>query len=338
MKLHYYRDREGNFGDDLNSWIWNEVAPGIWRDADDVTVSGIGTILGPSMPPARRWVIMSSGAGYGCPRETLARTPTHVICVRGPLTAAVLGFAPETAVTDGAMLIALLPQYQPVAASERKNIVFMPHHKALKFGRWQEVCQHAGIEFLDPRDDSRSLLDKIRHARLVLANAMHAAIVADAVRVPWIPITISDQNNTFKWMDWAKSMEIEYEPSIVPRSSLLEDMQSRIIALSGLRQSFTAFETGDVIKNYEIISERLKSRRRIRFSRKSFKFAHKLISSKMIESVRDLIDRSLVRRAAAALLAASGRDPFLSEERVFAMKKNEMRNRLEILKSLPDQA
>ena len=29
MKLCYYHDNEGNFGDDLNAWLWPKLLPGV---------------------------------------------------------------------------------------------------------------------------------------------------------------------------------------------------------------------------------------------------------------------------------------------------------------------
>ena len=29
MKLCYYHDNEGNFGDDLNAWLWSKLLPGV---------------------------------------------------------------------------------------------------------------------------------------------------------------------------------------------------------------------------------------------------------------------------------------------------------------------
>ena len=45
MKLFYYRAKEGNFGDDLNGWLWEELAPGRWSDEADTLFCGIGTII-----------------------------------------------------------------------------------------------------------------------------------------------------------------------------------------------------------------------------------------------------------------------------------------------------
>ena len=39
---------------------------------------------------------------------------------------------------------------------------------------------------------------------------MHGAIIADTLRIPWIPISTRPSINTFKWLDWCESMELEY--------------------------------------------------------------------------------------------------------------------------------
>ena len=51
MKLHYFRSRHGNFGDDLNGWIWPELLPGLWDEGEDgVTFVGISTTVGGGFP------------------------------------------------------------------------------------------------------------------------------------------------------------------------------------------------------------------------------------------------------------------------------------------------
>ena len=41
---------------------------------------------------------------------------------------------------------------------------------------------------------------------------MHAAIVADTLRVPWVPLMTSSDINSFKWLDWTQSMRVPYQP------------------------------------------------------------------------------------------------------------------------------
>ncbi|MBP0573985.1 hypothetical protein J8J27_25130, partial [Mycobacterium tuberculosis] len=94
-----------------------------------------------------------SGAGYGTPPAGLKTEAWKIWCVRGPLTARVLDLDPALAVTDAAILMALLPEYRPLHPSQRRGVVFMPHHAVAKVGRLPEACARAGIEYLDPTDD-----------------------------------------------------------------------------------------------------------------------------------------------------------------------------------------
>ena len=36
MKLFYYKDPTGNFGDDLNPWIWYSLAPELFNDKNPI--------------------------------------------------------------------------------------------------------------------------------------------------------------------------------------------------------------------------------------------------------------------------------------------------------------
>src|SRR5690606_33926967 len=117
--------------------------------------------------------VFSSGAGYGPPPAGFGGARWNVVCVRGPLSADVLGLDRKLAVTDGAMLLGTLPEFEPLGESERHGVVFMPHHNAAAFGAWREASRRAGVEFIDPRDDSYESVERIRRARLVVADAMH---------------------------------------------------------------------------------------------------------------------------------------------------------------------
>ncbi|MEM8612949.1 MAG: polysaccharide pyruvyl transferase family protein, partial [Cyanobacteria bacterium P01_H01_bin.105] len=43
-------------------------------------------------------------------------------------------------------------------------------------------------------------------------EAMHGAIVADALRTAWIPIVTSPRILSFKWRDWCASIGVPYRP------------------------------------------------------------------------------------------------------------------------------
>src|SRR5690606_31984382 len=46
--------------------------------------------------------------------------------------------------------------------------------------------------------------------KLVIAEAMHAAIIADSYRVPWVSVSSSRRINAFKWQDWAASLRMTH--------------------------------------------------------------------------------------------------------------------------------
>jgi succinoglycan biosynthesis protein ExoV len=71
MKIHHLKQVGGNFGDELNGWLWSELLGDACSDAaDDVLFVGIGTILDRNLPPARVTVVFGTGVGYtSVPRD-----------------------------------------------------------------------------------------------------------------------------------------------------------------------------------------------------------------------------------------------------------------------------
>lgn len=208
MQLHYCETPGGNFGDDMNLWFWDDIMPE-WRDIHpDVTLSGIGTLINTSMlSQYPRILVCGSGAGYGATGDSRL---DHVsfAWVRGPHSAALLGLAPDRALTDPACLVADLPRFagQP---ERRAETVFVPHRLTARLAiDWSGVEDRTGMRVVLPQEEAVSVMERIRDAQLVIAESMHGAIVADAFRVPWIPVAISHHFNRFKWQDWTDSLGV----------------------------------------------------------------------------------------------------------------------------------
>jgi len=230
MKIDYWRSAHGNFGDDLNEWLWREMLPGIWDTGDGIRFIGIGTVLDRALETDQFTVIFGSGAGYAAPPRTLKDArKCKVYGVRGPLSARAVDVAPDLALTDPAILIAALPRFQNLA---RQGVIFVPHWKSVGIGTWPAICRETGIDYVDPQQDSELVIRRIGSASLVLAESMHAAIVADALRVPWISVTTTPEFLAFKWADWAASLGMTISTCVLRPSSLQEALRNRMLKVS----------------------------------------------------------------------------------------------------------
>lgn len=216
MTIHYLKSAGKNFGDALNSSIWNEFnCDKINQNPKNVLI-GIGTLLDDSIyklyPDAKYFACLGTGTGYGNPLRDMTSSKWVYRVVRGPLSAKALGLEEKEACTDGAILLALKPDYKPVGQSERHGVVFMPHHQALVWPFWEQACAEAGIGFLSPLEEIDIILETLGKSKLVIADAMHGAICADILRTPWLPAKTSKRINSFKWSDWTQSMSVDYSP------------------------------------------------------------------------------------------------------------------------------
>lgn len=206
MKLRHFE--QSNFGDALNPLIFETLLPGFFDDDPGIEFVGIGSLLGLDViRNGARKIVFSTGFAYG--EKPIIDDSFDVFCVRGPLTARALGLPPETAIADGALLLPLLGLERP---QPRYDFSFMPHWESeFKFD-WRPVCAAANVHYISPRADVRHTLDEIQASRVIIAEAAHAAIVADCLRVPWIAVKAYRGINEFKWLDWAHSLGLDYEP------------------------------------------------------------------------------------------------------------------------------
>jgi len=237
LKIHQVSNVNGNFGDELNGWMWRELYPELFSDDngdDGIDFIGIGTILDRHLPKRGLNVVLGSGTGYA-PLPDIRANPAQwcVYGVRGPLTAQLLDLPREAVLTDPAILLADHPRWSgprtESAVADSGNVIFVPHWKSIRFGQWQAACELAQIEFVDPCGDARTVIDRIAGARLVIAESMHAAIIADALRVPWVPVVLSREVAPFKWADWAATVGLEYTPLLLSPSSPVEVLRAEVL-------------------------------------------------------------------------------------------------------------
>jgi succinoglycan biosynthesis protein ExoV len=235
LELYYWRSPAGNFGDDLNLWLWDVLLPG-WRQwRPDACLVGVGTVLNTKLLPRDRLkVVIGSGTGFGHAPDVADTAQYDVRCVRGPRTAAALGLPAELALTDPAAMIARLPEFADLRPTGRT--IFVPHcHSDLDPDyTWPKICAAAGVDYLSPRGPSRDVIRALGAAKLVVTESMHGAILADAFRVPWIPVSLTPLFNLFKWQDWAESVGVTI--SITPLPALVRDTRKRASKLGLVRR------------------------------------------------------------------------------------------------------
>ena len=209
-----------NFGDELNDWLWSQLlGPAFFDDDPADLFVRIGSIIWNTYPPEARKIVV----GFGYARYTEAPDVRDgswdVRFVRGPRTAQALGLPLSTAITDGGVLVRAVPA---VVARNVGRVCFMPHHDSLERGFWKEVCAMTSIDFIDPSDPVEDVMARIRGARVLMTEAMHGAIVADALRTPWIAVRPFQPRHRAKWLDWSESLSLSLRANKVFPSGMQE--------------------------------------------------------------------------------------------------------------------
>lgn len=226
MKLYCWQGAVRNFGDELNTLLWPNLLPG-WFNADPAELFlGIGSVLDARHPAAAVKVV--AGAGYGG-YEALPRLDASWVVhwVRGPRTAQLLGLPATYGLGDPAML--LTPSIEP---GNDGKVGFMPHFESLVLGAWAEAAVAAGVTLIDPRSDPTDVIAAICRCRMLLSEAMHGAIVADAMRVPWIALRPLAKVHRAKWQDWAGALGLKVRFQPLTASSLAERLHASPLTAS----------------------------------------------------------------------------------------------------------
>lgn len=220
MKLTYFQGDPPNFGDELNATMWSHLLPaGFFDDDASELFIGIGSIIQHGYPKDARKIVVGSGYGGYTIKPDAHDGTWDFHFVRGPQTTEALGLNPDLAIADSAILLRQTPL--PAPATDIK-IGFIPHYESIERGNWKVACDLAGISFIDPTDPPERIIQQILGAKLVITEAMHGAIVADALRTPWIAVRTMHHIHRFKWYDWVKSLDIDYQPAFLFPSNLRE--------------------------------------------------------------------------------------------------------------------
>lgn len=215
MNLYAFKAPHGNFGDDLNAWLWPRVFGADIDRSPQTTFIGIGSVLDRRLEQLRGPKIVF-GTGVRSTHNLPGNTgDMQIKFVRGPISAFVLGNG-TTAITDPAILVgAFAADARPGA----RAIGVMPHYHSLRAIDWDRLCRRLGCVFIDPRARVDHTIAAMRGCDRIITEAMHGAIVADALRIPWHRVSVLAWRregfdvSSLKWLDWGLSAGIDVTPT-----------------------------------------------------------------------------------------------------------------------------
>jgi len=187
--------RVDNFGDLLGPLIVDEIvgtpAPPPVADRRLLTVGSILHLARDSD------VVWGTGRNGKIPRVQHRARRLDVRAVRGPLTRRFLegmGVSVPAIYGDPALL---LPSLRPDLFSQLRNsdqILLAPNMN----DSWPQI---PGTVRLDPKQPLPECLTLVSSSQIVIASSLHALILADALRIPAIPV-LSEAEPRFKYMDY----------------------------------------------------------------------------------------------------------------------------------------
>lgn len=208
MALAWF-DKGSNFGDQLSPAVmahYTRHKP-LWVSPDfEGKVIAIGSIAAYMRPND---IVL--GAGSIRPeRRTLPRG-VRVLAVRGPMTAELLGLSPD-AVRLGDPG-ALAPEAFGISRDpDATHIGLIPHledrgavRALLNSPRVRSsVKDTAHLRVIDLSSSPRSVVSSIASSRVCLSSSLHGLVVAEALGVPAVWVSVSDRitGGTFKFLDY----------------------------------------------------------------------------------------------------------------------------------------
>lgn len=212
MGLGYFKTSLGNVGDDLNLWLWPKMLP-TWKIResniiDENVLVGIGSILDDRFNLASKKTVIGSGARSEASIPELDDS-WEILFVRGPKTAKALSkYRVVEYITDPAILSANF-------FTQSKNpqaIGLIPYFRSNQ-QFWSDIADKLNWKFISPCLPLNEFMHELAQCEYVVTEAMHGAILADSLRIPWISYSSftryhEGETHSFKWNDWSESMKL----------------------------------------------------------------------------------------------------------------------------------
>ena len=232
MYLVHYRSDKGNFGDDLNEWLWPQIfTKNIFTKNDDISFWGIGSILmqedyaeGYFNRALQNQHQLVLGTGVRSLKEELVINENwDVVFLRGPLSSYKLLGNFSNYITDSAYFITLLDQYKKYIVLPKKyKVSIIPYYGSTDNLDWEQLAELHNLNIIYPTGNNvEQFIKEVAQSEFVLSEAMHGCMMADIMRVPWKRIKFNAHKlegevvSEFKWHDWYASINLNNITPIV---------------------------------------------------------------------------------------------------------------------------
>ncbi|MFD1331507.1 polysaccharide pyruvyl transferase family protein [Methylopila musalis] len=218
-------ERLGNFGDALTLVLLDRLFEGSCLYPDHA-IHLIGSVITAARTKAvlreakragdetRRLLFWGCGKKDGLALDEEAHRRCTFLGVRGVLTREALGLGRDTPLGDPALLLPRI--YRPTThPATSGRVLWVPHvHFGDPTPEDLDGCPDHVVmrpDIPNTAQDCERFIDAIASARFVMANAMHAAIVALAYGVPFAFWSGSGVNAPFKWADFTSAFGVELD-------------------------------------------------------------------------------------------------------------------------------
>lgn len=202
-----------NFGDALNPAILEYVAkrPVKRVTRDKAEIFGFGSIMGAVRDRIRttKTPVYVWGAGMMRPIARGFAKNVAFTCVRGPITASLLGLDDAVAQGDPGLLAPeALDVYPPTVKKWRIGIVpHIVHFDLPVMAQLHDALPNSTVINL-LSDDVHTTLQQISECEVILSSSLHGLIVADALNIPniWLEPKKLNKFSRFKFFDYGLSV------------------------------------------------------------------------------------------------------------------------------------
>ena len=214
MNLIYFKSDIGNFGDDLNVWLWEQLLGDFKNYQNAVDFVGIGSIFDQRIKSPNKKIIFGSGVrDFNLDVNTF--NDLDIRFVRGPISGKITNGSPY--ITDSAYALRLLPKAE---VKKRYKKSFIPYFRHVNHFNWSLFEKVTGIHVISPILPVEHVIEEIQASEQIMTAAMHGAILADIYRVPWMRVKFTAHGSEngltseLKWNDWLLSVGLNNIPTI----------------------------------------------------------------------------------------------------------------------------